>query len=89
MAVIFLNGLSALFAALAAVFWLISTQAKVPDVMSTEDARISGRGVNLGQINDDVREVVKGLKLQSKWSKWGALFAALAAGTQALMLALG
>jgi hypothetical protein len=77
------NLISAAFATMAAVFWAISAAVPVPQIASTQAAIAAGTGVNMHQMNNDSHQLARALQKQSKFSKWGAASAAVAAMVQA------
>lgn len=82
MAVQILGALSGVAAVAAAYFWARSAAIKVPRARSTAEAKASGTGISMGNMNDAAVELVEALQRQATHSKWGAGSAAVAAALQ-------
>jgi len=81
-----LNLLSAAFAFLAALLWLVSATVQV-----NHKEKVDAEGWIEASITSDGNDVIESGKLQQKWSRRGAYAAAVAAALQgvALLLSMG
>ena len=81
-----LNIFSALFAFLAAIFWLLSTRVKTPEAFSVHGVSVGG---DVSSVHSkDFAILANALKKQSRFSAWAAMCAGCAAVLQAVELLL-
>jgi len=91
-----LQGVSAFFAGLAALAWLVSALVRTPANFVIYVVRPTGQAVHdpLGgtymghAYSEDLNELARKLRLQSKWSAAAASCAAVSAALQAVSLGL-
>ncbi len=85
---VILSYLSALFALLAAVFWLVSAKVNTPTAFPIDVSivkRPNGRHMIQGH-SEDLPELGRQLRRQSKWSGWAAACAGMSALLQAVTI---
>ena len=80
--IIFLNWVTTLFSIFAAIFWMAAGFARVPYV---DD----GKGMSLISTDDKTgkeTDILKTARKQTKWNRWAAVSASIAAASQAIYL---
>lgn len=87
---------AAAFAALAAILWHTSAVVKLPDLTLRtppsggvpDQVRALSKAYYARLFTEDLDKLTCALRLQSRYSKWAAFYAGLAAALQAIVIVL-